>query len=111
MVAYVGSVHRVGAYEPGLKIAKDSNMPFDLFTNIEEAYKWLGIQPTYKSMENRRGKAGAFSSSQFHRFKFSKQNISDQRNEYELPKMQSEGPRQQENMPVLWRISKTTTFV
>ena len=46
MVAYVGSAPHVSTYEPGLKIAKDSNMPFDLFTDIAEAYKWLGIKPT-----------------------------------------------------------------
>ena len=46
MVAYVGSESHVSTYEPGLKIAKDDNMPFDLFTDIAEAYKWLGIQST-----------------------------------------------------------------
>lgn len=48
IVAYVGSAPHVSIYEPGLKIAKDDNMPFDLFTNIAEAYKWLGIQPAYQ---------------------------------------------------------------
>lgn len=45
MVAYVGSAPHVSTYEPGLQIAKDSKMPFDLFTDIAEAYKWLGIRP------------------------------------------------------------------
>ena len=46
MVAFVGSAPFVTTYEPELKIAKDSNMPFDLFTDIAEAHKWLGVQPT-----------------------------------------------------------------
>ena len=46
IVAYVGSAPQVSTYEPGLKIAKDTDMPFDLFTNIAEAYTWLGIKPT-----------------------------------------------------------------
>lgn len=44
MIAYVGNKPFVSDYEPGLKIVKDANMPFELFTNITEAYKWLGVK-------------------------------------------------------------------
>ncbi len=46
MVAYVGSAPHVSTWEPGLQIAQDSNMPFDLFTNIKKAYEWLSVHPT-----------------------------------------------------------------
>ena len=45
MIAYVGKAPIVSTYEPGLKIAKGSNMPVELFTSIEEAYEWLSINP------------------------------------------------------------------
>jgi hypothetical protein len=46
MIAFVGSAPQVSTYEPGLQVARESNMPFDLFTGIKEAYEWLGIHPT-----------------------------------------------------------------
>ena len=46
MIAYVGNAQQVSTYEPEQKIARDNNMPFDLFSDIEEAYEWLGIKPT-----------------------------------------------------------------
>jgi hypothetical protein len=46
MVAYVGRPPLVSTWELGLQIAKDHDIPLDLFTNVEEAYKWLGVHPT-----------------------------------------------------------------
>ena len=42
-IAYVGKSPSVSTYEPGMKIVKDNNLPFDLFTDINEAYKWLNV--------------------------------------------------------------------
>jgi hypothetical protein len=44
-VAYVGSAPQVKNYRPGLEIVKDSKMPFELFTTIAEAHKWLCVSP------------------------------------------------------------------
>jgi hypothetical protein len=46
MVAYVGIEPHVGGWDPGLEVAQESDMPFDTFTDIEEAYEWLGERPT-----------------------------------------------------------------
>jgi len=43
-VAYLGKSPFVSTYDPGLQIVRDSNMPFELFTNIEEAREWLGVK-------------------------------------------------------------------
>ncbi len=44
-VAYVGKEPTVSTFEPGLEVAQDTNMPFNLFTTIDEAYEWLGVNP------------------------------------------------------------------
>ena len=44
-VAYVGKEPIVNTFEPGLEVAQDTNMPFNLFTTIDEAYEWLGVNP------------------------------------------------------------------
>jgi len=41
LIAYVGTPSQVSTYEPGLEIARQSDMPFTLFTSIEDAYEWL----------------------------------------------------------------------
>lgn len=46
LVAFVGSPSQVSTYEPGLEIARQSDMPFTLFTNIEDAYDWLDVHAT-----------------------------------------------------------------
>lgn len=46
LVAYVGSPSQVSTYEPGLEIARQSDMPFTLFTSIEDAYEWLDVHAT-----------------------------------------------------------------
>ena len=45
MIAYVGNAPQISTYEPGLDIAKESNIPFDLFNNIMDAYEWLNVHP------------------------------------------------------------------
>ena len=45
-VAYVGKAPLVSTYEPGLQVAQDGKLPFDLFVDISEAYEWLGVDPT-----------------------------------------------------------------
>lgn len=40
-VAYVTKI--VSIYEPGVQIAKDSELPFDLFSKIEDAFEWLEV--------------------------------------------------------------------
>ena len=45
-VAYVGGALQVSSYEPGLQIARDEGLPFELFTDVEQARKWLGSDPS-----------------------------------------------------------------
>ncbi len=45
-VAYVGSPSQVSTYQPGLDIARKSDMPFMLFTRIEDAHEWLDVHTT-----------------------------------------------------------------
>lgn len=44
-IAYVAEVPIVSTFEPGLDIAKNTNMPFELFETKEDACEWLGISP------------------------------------------------------------------
>lgn len=46
LVASVGNPSQTCAYEPGLEIARQSDMPFTLFTSIEDAYEWLDVHAT-----------------------------------------------------------------
>lgn len=45
MVAYVGRPPQISTYQPGLEIAKERNMPFEVFTDMTACYQWLGIEP------------------------------------------------------------------
>lgn len=44
-VAYLGSPLHVNEWEPGLQVARDSNMQFELFTDLQAAHEWLGVDP------------------------------------------------------------------
>lgn len=44
-IAYVGKSPLIGSEEPGLLLARENNLPFNLFTDISKACKWLGVNP------------------------------------------------------------------
>lgn len=44
-VAFFSKAPHVTTYRPGLQIAEENGLPFDLFTDIEEAYRWLEVIP------------------------------------------------------------------
>ncbi len=48
-VAYLGSTPSVSTYEPGLELTKSQDLPFDIFTDENEAYKWLDIESPDKA--------------------------------------------------------------
>ena len=44
-IAYLGAASAVGFYKPGLEIARQQNLPIELFTSEKAAYRWLEIDP------------------------------------------------------------------
>ena len=45
-LAFVGKAPFVSDYEPGEMVAQNENLPFNLYTNIDEAFKWLNVKPS-----------------------------------------------------------------
>ena len=44
--AYVGNPPLVSTFEPGIEIAKNAGLEVEIFTDLEEAMTWLGVEKT-----------------------------------------------------------------
>ena len=51
-IAYLGAAPAVVAYEPGLDIVRQRNLPFRLFTSEQDAFSWLRIEPPEQAADH-----------------------------------------------------------